>query len=143
MDTTPPRSPILRRLAREAAWAPAAVFILHLPAGALLGHEPYVDPVMHLAGGISVAYFFRRAASIAGLLLGSPTRLGSDLMAFGLAAAAASFWEFGEFVLDCFVGTRFQLTLGNTMRDLMLGVAGAIVYLAAARLVTRERADGS
>jgi hypothetical protein len=135
-------SPIIRRLAREAAWAPAAVLVLHLVAGALFGHEPVVDPVMHLLGGIAAAYFFRRASSIAGLLLGAPTRLGSDLLAFGLTSAAALFWEIGEFALDRLARTNTQGDLGNTMRDLIFGVTGAIVYLAAARLAARDGARG-
>jgi hypothetical protein len=134
--------PILRRLAREAAWAPGAVLVLHLVAGALFGHEPVVDPVMHLLGGIAAAYFFRRAASVAGFLLGTPTRLGSDLLAFGLTNAAALFWEIGEFVLDHLARTNTQGDLENTMRDLMFGVTGAILYLAAARFLTKDGADG-
>lgn len=131
-------SPILRRLAREAAWAPAAVLVLHLVAGALFGHEPVVDPVMHLSGGIAAAYFFRRGASIAGLAFGSPTRLGSDLLAFGLTASAALFWEIGEYSLDRLAGTVTQGGLDNTMRDLIFGVTGAVLYLAAARLLANR-----
>src|SRR5262245_7881058 len=126
-------SPILRRLAKEAAWAPGAVLVLHLVAGAIFGHEPVVDPVMHLSGGIAAAYFFRRGASIAGVALGSPTRLGADLLAFGLTASAALFWEIGEYSLDRLAGTVTQGGLDNTMRDLIFGVTGAVLYLAVAR----------
>ncbi|HEV8700428.1 MAG TPA: hypothetical protein VGV60_04045 [Candidatus Polarisedimenticolia bacterium] len=134
---------IIRRLAREAAWAPGAVLVLHLVAGALFGHEPFVDPVMHLLGGIAAAFFFRRAASVAGFLLGAPTRLGSDLLAFGLTNVAALFWEIGEFALDQLARTNTQGDLGNTMRDLMFGVTGAALYLVAARFVTKDGADGT
>lgn len=127
-------TPILRRLAREAAWAPGAVLVLHLVAGAIFGHEPVVDPVMHLSGGIAAAFFFRRGASIAGLAFGSSTRLGSDLLVFGLTASAALFWEIGEYSLDRLAGTVTQGGLDNTMRDLIFGVTGAVLYLAAARL---------
>jgi len=128
----------LRQLAREAAWAPAAVLVLHLVAGAIFGHEPVVDPVMHLSGGIAAAYFFRRGASIAGLAFGSPTRLASDLLAFGLTASAALFWEIGEYSLDRLAGTVTQGGLDNTMRDLIFGVTGAALYLAAARLLANK-----
>lgn len=133
---------MIRRLAREAAWAPGAVLVSHLVAGALFGHEPFVDPVMHLLGGVAAAYFFRRAASIAGLLLGAPTRLGTDLLAFGLTSAAALCWEIGEFTLDRLARTHTQGGLGNTMRDLISGVIGAVLYLAATRLVTKDGAGG-
>ena len=129
---------ILRRLAREAAWAPVLVLVLHLVAGALFGHEPVVDPLMHLSGGIAAAYFFRRGASIAGLAFGSPTRLGSDLLAFGLTIAAALFWEIGEYAADRLVGTVAQGGLDNTMRDLIFGVTGAVLYLAAARRLSNK-----
>ena len=129
---------ILRRLAREAAWAPVMVLVLHLVAGAIFGHEPVVDPVMHLSGGVAAAYFFRRAASIAGLAFGSPTRLGSDLLAFGLTTSAALFWEIGEYSLDRLAGTVTQGGLNNTMRDLISGLAGGVLYLAAARHLAKK-----
>ena len=129
---------MIRHLAREAAWAPGAVLVLHLVAGALFGHEPLVDPVMHLLGGIAATFFFQRAACIAGVILGAPTRLGSDLFAFGLTNAAALFWEIGEFTFDRLARTNTQGDLGNTMRDLMFGVTGAALYLAAARFVTNR-----
>ena len=132
----------ITRVAREVAWAPLGVLILHALGGRVLGHEPYVDPTMHFLGGAAAAYFFRHAIRIAGRLLGGPTQCALDLLAFGLTCAIALFWEFGEFASDLYLGTHIQRSLGNTMRDLVLGVSGAVVYLAARHLIGsfRERA---
>ena len=37
----------------------------------------------------------------------------------------ASFWEIGEFVSDQVFRANVQRGLGNTMRDLILGITGA------------------
>jgi di/tricarboxylate transporter len=67
-------------------------------------------------------------------LFGKPSRLGIDLLAFGLTCAAALFWEFGEFISDQYRGIHVQQGLGNTMRDLLLGTLGGIVFIIAARV---------
>jgi len=41
------------------------VLIAHAVLGDVFGHEPYVDPVMHFAGGVSAAFFFTRIPSLA------------------------------------------------------------------------------
>ena len=63
MADRPTVGQVARRVGREALWAPIAVVVLHWAAGGLLGHEPYVDPVMHFLGGAAAA-FFRSLASI-------------------------------------------------------------------------------
>jgi hypothetical protein len=97
---------------------------------------------MHFLGGMAAAFFFRFASSVADRLLGAPTEVALDLLAFGLTCAVALFWEFGEFASDHYLRHHVQRGLGNTMRDLAFGVSGAIVYLSARRLIrySRERA---
>lgn len=116
-------------LIRDAAWAPAGVLLIHAVAGRLWGHEPYVDPVMHFLGGAAVAFFFRRAAVISEEILGAPSPLALDLVAFGLACTAALFWEFGELLSDLVLGSHIQVSAANTLRDLALGLTGAVVLL--------------
>jgi hypothetical protein len=132
-------SPVSRefifQVCREALWAPMAVIIVHGVAGEMFGHEPYVDPVMHFSGGLAAAFFFSRSCLIGPELFGKPSRLGIDLLALGLTCAAALFWEFGEFLGDQYFGINVQPGLGNTMRDLFLGVLGATVFLIVARCV--------
>ena len=131
--------PFLVRLARDAAWAPVSVLILHEVAARSFGHEPYVDPVMHVLGGMAAAFFLRYASSIAGRWLGAPSATALNLLAFGLTCAVALAWELAEFASDQYLGTRAQRDLGNSMRDLVLGVSGAIAYLAIRRLLRGPR----
>ena len=133
---------IIARVGREAMWAPITVLVLHAVGGRLFGHEPYVDPTMHFLGGVAAALFFRHAASVGRALLGAPTHLALDLLAFGSTCGVALFWEFGEFTTDQFLGTQIQRSLGDTMRDLLLGVLGALFYLGAARVGRSFRQDG-
>jgi hypothetical protein len=125
---------LIRRVAREAAWAPLAVLVGHSVVGGLLGHEPYVDPAMHFLGGLAAAFFFRKAACLARDLLGTPTALALDLFAFGMTCAVALFWEFGEYAVDELFDAHVQGGLENTVRDLILGVSGAVCYLLVRRL---------
>ena len=126
---------LIRGVVRRAIWAPIAVLVLHEALGRWIGHEPYVDPIMHFAGGAAAAFFFRYAGSRADGLLGAPSPLALDLLAFGLTCSVALGWEFAEFASDIFRETRFQLTVAETMRDLMLGTLGGGLYLVAARLI--------
>ena len=128
-------------IAQKVAWAPIAVLIGHAVFAGLYGHEPYVDPVMHFAGGMAAAYSFRFATSIMKEVFGVPTELGSDVMSFGLTCAAALVWETGEFCSDTFLGTNVQKDNANTMRDLILGAAGAIAFIAARRLFKTSARD--
>ena len=122
-------APLARRLTREVLWAPAGVVLLHWTAGALFGHEPYVDPVMHFSGGVAVAYASRHAVTVGIDVFGRLTPLAADLCAFGATSAAAVLWEIGEYASDQLIHTNVQLSLDNTMRDLILGVSGAAVFL--------------
>src|SRR6266571_3295445 len=120
---------------REAAWAPISVLVLHSVGGALFGHEPYVDPAMHFLGGVAAAFFLRHACSLVPVLLGSPSPLALDLLAFGLTCTLALCWEFAEFFADQYFGTQMQRGVPNTMRDLLLGTFGAAFYITGLRVV--------
>ena len=120
---------VVVRISREALWAPLAVVILHWLAGGWLGHEPYVDPVMHLAGGVAAAFFFWRSAECCQRYLGNLSVLVLGLLSFGLATSAAVGWEFAEFLVDTYRGTSMQRGLANTMRDLFLGLCGAALFV--------------
>jgi len=120
---------------REAAWAPASVLVVHEVAARMFKHEPYVDPVMHFLGGSAIAFFVYRACRIGGKFLGAPSRLVMDLLAFGLTNSVALVWEFAEFLSDRLWGTHTQTSVLNTVRDLFIGMMGAIVYLGAARVL--------
>lgn len=142
MDEAASVRQVFGRVGREAMWAPITVLMLHAVGGRLFGHEPYVDPMMHFLGGVAAAFFFRHAASVGGSLLGAPTHLALDLLAFGLTCGVALLWEFGEFASDQFLGTQIQRSLDNTMRDLFLGLLGGLFYLGATRVGRSFRKGG-
>lgn len=121
---------IVLRIFRKAGWAPIAVLLVHAAGGHFFGHEPYVDPAMHFLGGLAAAYFFWHAGALGGRRMGSPSPLALDMLAFGLTCAIALVWELGEFFSDLYLGTNIQRSVANTMRDLALGMSGAIVYVA-------------
>jgi len=128
-----------RRLLLQAGWAPLAVIVAHEVGARSFGHEPVVDPVMHFSGGAAAAFFVQRACAVGGRVFGSPSPLGADLLALGLACAAALFWEFGEQLCDIYLGTHAHTSVTGTLRDLELGVAGAALYLAIGRAAGARR----
>jgi hypothetical protein len=123
----------------QAGWAPIAVLVAHEVGARLFGHEPVVDPIMHFSGGAAVAYFVRRGCAVGRRFVGAPTPLAVDLLSFGLASVAALFWEFAERLSDVYLGTHAHTSVRGTLRDLELGVTGAVVYLLLARLAGRPR----
>jgi len=120
---------LIWRIIREAAWPGITVLIAHGIRAKIFGHEPYVDPAMHLLGGVAAAFFFTRMPRLVPQFLGELPPLTLYLFAFGLTAASAVVWEFGEFLSDVFLGTRNQRSIGNTMRDLFNGMFGAIIFI--------------
>ena len=98
---------------------------------------------MHPLGGIAITYFFSRALTIlqkSGLVGAVDQRVRTVLL-FALTATAAVFWEFGEFLVDHFFGTRMQRGLEDTLLDMFLGIVGGVGYLSAGALglVSREK----
>jgi hypothetical protein len=130
---------IFLRISRVAAWAPLSVLIGHSIFARVFGHEPYVDPVMHFSGGVAAAYFFRKVGELAPEALGALTEDARDLLSFGLTCSIALFWEIAEFSSDTFLGTNVQTSNANTMRDLILGVVGALVFLTFRRFSLRKK----
>jgi hypothetical protein len=128
-------------ISRMAAWAPLFVLIGHSIFARIFGHEPYVDPVMHFSGGVAAAYFLRKLSALGPEALGVLTEDARDLLSFGLTCSAALFWEIIEFSSDKFLGTNVQTSNANTMRDLILGVVGALVFLIFRRLSLRKKHD--
>ncbi len=130
-------------LLRQAGWAPTLVFLVHVYASCVL--DAYVrywalDIVMHVAGGVAIAYFFH-----AGLERLPPDVIGPRhrsavhaAAVFALTATASVFWEFAEYASDRLFGTRAQLELEDTLLDLALGVVGGVLYVAFALRSARE-----
>jgi len=131
------------KISRGIAWAPISVLIGHSIFAKFFGHEPYVDPVMHFSGGVAAAYFFRELSVIGAEVLGALTDFSRDLLSFGSTCSIALFWEIVEFSSDTFLGTNVQTSNANTMRDLILGIVGALVFLLLRRLLSHKGSDSS
>jgi hypothetical protein len=59
-----------------------------------------------------------------------------------LTTSAAVLWEFAELTCDQLFGSNIQRGLGNTMKDMSLGVAGAVaVMVLRARALKSGRAE--
>jgi len=131
----------------ETGWAPAAVFVLHVLASRvfmLYIAYPDLDIPMHVLGGVAIALFFWRAVILASGadVIGSVNRTGVGVIVFGLTCAAAVFWEFAEYLSDRYLGTRAQLGLDDTLGDMLSGIVGGTVFIAA-RGLRRVRVPGS
>ena len=126
----------LLEISIKALWAPPLVFILHSLAARRYGHEPYVDPIIHFAGGAAVAWLFWQSACCLRRYLGNPPVLRLALLAFGMATLTAVGWEFMEYGLSVSKGYAENWDLLNSLRDLVLGMGGAALVLG---IATRGR----
>jgi len=124
-------------LGLRLVWAPLCVLIVHRYAGAAWGHEPYVDPVIHTFGGLAMAHALSILVVGAQARIGRLTPLGRELMVFGLTAFVALAWEVGEFFLSAYYHAHLQRSIAETIRDMVLGVVGAAVYLIVARFTRK------
>ena len=131
---------MIRRLLKEALWAPVAVLAAAMLLTRRDARELYW--LLHVAGGAAVAFFFLRAIEVAAPLIGALRPLARYIAAFLLACSAALAWELGEFAVDQFFGTRLQEGLLDTMTDLAFGVSGAALFLALASFTGRSEGQG-
>lgn len=98
---------------------------------------PWFDIPMHYLGGLTIALSFR-ATFLYLRDRGWIHEMDSTvllLLVFTSVATAAVLWELLEFVYDRAFGVNVQISLANTMQDLVVGMAGgltAVLYLLAA-----------
>jgi hypothetical protein len=123
---------------RRAAWAPVLVFAVNVLLWLVFGAYslfPWLDIPMHFIGGAAIAYFalhaLRTAASCG--LIGLPHRNTIRLASFAFACAAAVFWELAEYAVDPYFETKLQHGMADTLFDVLLGLGGALCYLALKR----------
>jgi hypothetical protein len=91
---------------------------------------PHLDSAMHFAGGITLGMFIM---GLLGLAIGrgwcpDPGRILLFLLLVCLVTTGAVTWEIYEWLSDRYLDTHFQVSLADTMKDLVLGMAGATVY---------------
>lgn len=127
--------PILTR-----AFLPAALLVLLQVVLMLVGwyaHFPWFDIPMHLAGGFIIASGISTTLSKL-QERGNVQNLDHgvrSVLIFSLVVTAAVFWECLEHFSDYVFDVDTQISLQNTMQDLMLGMFGGAAFL----LLTKQR----
>lgn len=127
-------SRILVALLARAGWAPALVFVLHVLISRTINVYvlfPPIDIPMHFFGGVAMAYFLSRccAAMPEGVISPPARPFLVAVIVIGLTATASVCWEFAEFLSDSLMKTRVQLTLKDTLLDMLLGIAGGVCWV--------------
>ena len=86
---------------------------------------PHLDTPMHFLGGVSIAlsthYFVRYSKGV------SLPALYRFLFIVAMTVFAAVAWEWAEFIGDAMLGTVFQPSIFDTMKDLLMGTLGAVI----------------
>lgn len=110
---------------------PLLVFCVHGAAvqSGLYHSITHFDSIMHFAGGLAAAFSIYGMLSLAQerdfIRLGDHRAL--RLLVIGLVAVVTIGWELLEFLLDTYVGTEWQGSIADTIKDQLLGVLGATV----------------
>jgi hypothetical protein len=142
MTNAAPLSSVLVQISKRALWAPLTVFVLHNLVAEWLGHEPYVDPAVHFFAGVAIAFFFWQSASLCEHYLGNLTLVKHALLALGLATLTAVAWECMEYFLSTRRESSLQLWRATLLRDLLLGVTGAALFVGAKVWIGRGKQSG-
>lgn len=106
-------------------WYGAAVAVLtvaaHIACWLVGGYGaiPFVDVPLHAAGGFAVGLL-----AMAWLRRRSDDALLQLVALLGLVQAAAIAWECFEWGFDRAVGTGWQNTIADTLKDLLVGTGG-------------------
>ena len=120
----------------RASWFPIVVFVVHVILSR--GFDAYtvmawVDIPMHTLGGVAITYWY--AMTFRGVeeqLFEKKPKSGYPLwwlFLFALTGMTTGLWEFAEFLADHFFDAGAQKSLPDTMLDMALGFAGAVVFL--------------
>jgi peptidoglycan/LPS O-acetylase OafA/YrhL len=108
-----------------------AILVLHIMFVLLDGYSvQHLDSVMHFLGGVALGIFVtgQLAHATRRNWCPHPGKILVCVMIVALVASGAMLWETYEWLSDRFIGTHHQPTLGDTIKDLMLGLTGGIVY---------------
>ena len=112
---------------------PFLVFMLNYSLGVIFGdvyNLSLVDIPMHFFGGMSIAYSAQHAIGLLEQkgLLAIRNFLLKVFAIVCVVMSVAVVWEFYEFLSDYFLGTRYQPSNANTMKDLCMGMIGGVVF---------------
>lgn len=89
----------------------------------------HFDSYLHFIGGMSIAL---SSAYIVNLfdeeIFQKNNRLAKAYLISTSVVVAAVLWEFYEFLHDQMYGSKFQPSIADTMKDLLLGMLGGITF---------------
>jgi hypothetical protein len=114
---------------REAAWAPLSVFGLYL-LGLVFGvydRYPLMDVPTHFLGGVAITYFFRFAIRNSQAIFGEIPFPVQVMFALTCTGTTIILWEFLEVILDFLFQAHNVLGLADTIKDMFVGLMGALV----------------
>ena len=113
---------------REAAWAPLSVVAFYGVGLALGWYDLYppLDIPSHFLGGVAITYFYRSAIRNSQKYVGQIPHPIQILFAFTATGTTAVIWEFYENLSDLLIGTQHVFGLGDTLKDLSMGLLGAL-----------------
>jgi hypothetical protein len=114
---------------RESAWAPLSVYGFYVFGLMidLFDRYPYLDMPVHFMGGVVITYFYRSAIHNSQKILGEIPLPIQVLFAFTCTGTTTVLWEFYENFADRFLNTQMVRGLEDTIVDLLVGVAGALL----------------
>ena len=115
---------------RESAWAPLSVIGFYLLGLALDWFDlyPALDIPTHFFGGVAITYFYRSAIRNSQALLGEIPYPIQVILAFTCTGTTIIFWEFYEVILDFVFQAHNVLGLADTIKDMAVGLMGALVF---------------
>ncbi|MFT3890411.1 MAG: hypothetical protein QM730_02155 [Anaerolineales bacterium] len=113
----------------ESAWAPLSVVALYLLGLAFHLYDlfPPLDVPTHFLGGVAIAYFYRSAIKNSQRFAGDVPLGVQVLLALTCTGTTTVLWEFYEFIMDTYFGEHMMLGLADTMKDMFMGLLGALV----------------
>jgi hypothetical protein len=114
---------------RESAWAPLSVigfYIVGLAFGWFDLYPP-LDIPTHFFGGVAITYFFRSAIRNSQGFLGEIPFPIQVIFAFTCTGTVIIFWEFYENILDFLFRAHNVLGVADTIKDMFVGLLGALV----------------
>ncbi len=123
-----PNVRLLVRFVINPGWAPISVVAVFLILASTGLTEEY-DHLLHSLGGASIAYFLHILIELLPTYSTAVPKWFHFLLSFTSACTVALFWEFAEFAADRFIGTSMQMSVDETIFDLLSGVIGAIAVL--------------
>ena len=113
---------------RESAWAPLSVVGFYL-VGLLFGwfdSYPPLDIPTHFFGGVAITYFYRSVIRNSQAIFGEIPFPIQVIFAFTCTGTTIIFWEFYEVTLDFLFQAHNVLGLTDTIKDMFVGLMGAL-----------------